>query len=167
MKKKKMIIIILGLLVITIIVAVSVNTVNKNQKTVNFDVISDYLEIEISENAKIEYKDEHDSFFGEGFTIMRIIDENLLDKIKKSSNWREETDEYTSEISIIKNDMNNSYNEISQIQNYYWIYKHNYRDINNIKYIDQMVHSNLRTASYFVGIYDIDNDVLYYYHMDM
>ena len=119
------------------------------------------------QNAKIEYKDEHDSWFGEGYTILKIIDDNLQNKIKNSPNWREETDEYTSEISIIKNDMNNSYNEISQIQNYYWIYKHNYRDINNIKYIDQMVHSNLRTASYFVGIYDIDNDVLYYYHMDM
>ena len=167
MKKKKMIITILGLLVITIIVAVSINNVNKNQKKVDLDVISEYLEIKVSENAKIEYKDEHDSWFGEGYTIMKIIDDNLQNKIKNSPNWREETDEYTSEISIIKNDMNSSYNELSQIQNYYWIYKHNYRDINNIKYIEQMMHSNLRTASYFVGIYDIDNDVLYYYHMDM
>ena len=76
MKRKKFILIILLCLLIGIIYAKFL-VFKKNEKTVNFDVISDYLEIKISENAKIEYRDEHDSFFNEGFTIMKITDENL------------------------------------------------------------------------------------------
>ena len=164
---KKIVILVITLFLIIGIICVIYLLNNKSKVTVNFDVISDYLEIKISENAKIEYRDDHDLFFNEGFTIVKIIDENLLDKIKKSSNWRNESDEYTSKIYRIKNEMNNTYNEISQINNYYWIYKHNYRDEKNIKYIDQMGNDNIETYSYLVGIYDIDNDILYYYHMDM
>lgn len=137
------------------------------EKVVHIDVISEYLEIRISENAKIEYKDEHDSWFGEGYTIMKINDEGILDEIKKSSNWRKESDEYATRIAAIKNSMSTYYAEIAEIKNYYWIYKNNYRDSNETKYIEQMNSVNVETYSYLVGIYDIDSDVLYYYHIDM
>ena len=166
MNKKTIIFVIILFLIIGAICVIYLLN-DKSKVTVNFDVISDYLEITISENAKIEYRDEHDSFFNEGFTIMKIVDENLLDRIKKSSNWRDESDEYTFKINKIKDEMNKTYSEISQINKYYWIYKHNYSDENNIKYIDQMEDDNIETYSYLVGIYDIDNDILYYYHMDM
>ena len=164
---KKIEILVITLFLIFVMICVIFLLNNKNKVTINFEVISNHLEIKISGNAKIEYRDDHDSFFNEGFTIAKIIDENLLDKIKKSSNWRNESDEYTSKIYRIKNEMNNTYNEISKINNYYWIYKNNYRDEENIKYIEQMENDNIETYSYLVGIYDIDNDILYYYHMDM
>ena len=137
----------------------------KNREEVNLSVISEYLEINLSDRAKFDYKDVHDSFFKEGYTIARIKDDGLFDKIRNSSHWRNNSDEYTSKMFGIINNMSNDYGEISEIRNYYWIYKHDYRG-NNIKYIEEM-DNNIETYSYLVGIYDVDGDILYYYHMDM
>lgn len=165
-KENKSIWIIFGVIII-VIIAIVVNMKGQHKQNVNIDVISNYLEIKISQNAKIEYKDEHDSWFGEGFTIMKITDDKLLYEIKNSPNWKEDSDVYTSRISKIKNVMNNTYNEISKIHNYYWIYKHNYRNDDDVKYIEQMGNEKIETCSYLIGIYDVDNNTLYYYHMDM
>lgn len=96
---------------------------NNTNTTLNLDVISEYLEIRISENAKIEYTDTHDSFLGDGESFMEIHDDNLLDKIKDSPNWRSKSDEYTSKIINFKEDISRKHNEISKVQNYYWIFK--------------------------------------------
>ena len=162
---KKILLLILILIFIGVICGIYFLN-NKNETIVNLDVITDYLEIKISENSKIDYKDHHDNFFNEGYTVMKIFDENLLEKIKNSPNWRKNSDEYTMRVSRIKNEMSNDYSEISKIHNYYWIYKHNYKNKDSIKYIEQMDNSNLETFSYLLGIYDIDNGILYYYHMD-
>ena len=162
---KKIIIIFICMAIAIVLCYLLIN--NKKGENINLEVISNYLEIEISENAKIEYINDHDSFFNEGYTIMKISDDNLLNKIKQSPNWRDGTDNYTSKINGIKNTMKSTYNEISEIQNYCWIYKHNYKDANQTKYIEQIGDDNAETYSYLVGIYDIDNDILYYYHMDM
>ena len=162
MKKWIIVIIVLILILLTSII-VFIN--NNNTNTINIDVISDYLEINISKEAKVEYKDKHDNFFNEGYSIIKIKDSNLLNKIENSSNWKKNDNEYTSKISKIIDNMSKDYSKISNINNYYWIYKHNYRS-NNIKYIEDM-DKNIETFSYLVGLYDIDNDILYYYHMDM
>lgn len=136
---------------------------NNTNPTLNLDVISEYLEIRISENAKIEYIDTHDSFLGDGETIIKIRDDNLLAKIKSSPNWKINSDEYTSKIINLKEDISKNYNEISKVQNYYWIFKNFYNDENKLQYVEQIESIGSR---YLFGIYDIDNNVLYYYHLE-
>lgn len=139
---------------------------NKKKENINLDVISKYLEINISSKAKIEYKDKHDSFFNEGYTIAKITDNNLKYKIENSNNWKNNDNEYTKKLHSIVKNMEKDYPEIKNINNYYWIYKSNYRD-DNIKYIEDIKNKNIETYSYLVAIYDIDKNILYYYHMDM
>ena len=136
---------------------------NNTNPTLNLDVISEYLEIRISENAKIEYIDTYDSFLGDGETIIKIRDDNLLAKIKSSPNWKINSDEYTSKIINLKEDISKNYNEISKVQNYYWIFKNFYNDENKLQYVEQIESIGSR---YLFGIYDIDNNVLYYYHLE-
>ena len=136
---------------------------NNTNPTLNLDVISEYLEIKISENAKIEYIDTHDSFLGDGETLMEIRDDNLLAKIKSSPNWKINSDEYTSKIINLKEDISKRHNEVSKVQNYYWIFKNFYYDKNKLQYVEQIESIGSR---YLFGIYDIDNNLLYYYHWD-
>ena len=166
MNTKILIILIILVLVIGIILNFCMKK-NNNEVTVRIDVISDYLEIPISENAVIEYQEEHDSFFHEGYTIMRIVDEGLLDKIEESPHWKDSSNEFTPQISEIKKSMENFYGEISEVNNYYWIYKNDYANPNSMKYIEQVKKQDVEITTHLVGIYDIDSGVLYYYHMDM
>ena len=136
---------------------------NNTNPILNLDVISEYLEIKISENAKIEYIDTHDSFLGDGETLMEIRDDNLLAKIKSSPNWKINSDEYTSKIINLKEDISKRHNEVSKVQNYYWIFKNFYYDKNKLQYVEQIESIG---SCYFFGIYDIDNNVLYYYHWE-
>lgn len=136
---------------------------NNTNPILNLDVISEYLEIKISENVKIEYKDTHNSFHGDGETLMEIRDDNLLAKIKSSPNWKINSDEYTSKIINLKEDISKNHNEISKVQNYYWIFKNFYNDENKLQYVEQIESIGSR---YLFGIYDIDNNVLYYYHWE-
>ena len=65
MNKKYKILIYIALLIVMIISIITFYNYFKSLKnntntTLNLDVISEYLEIKISENAKIEYTDTHD-----------------------------------------------------------------------------------------------------------
>lgn len=97
-----------------------------DNKDINRQIISKYLEIEISNNADITGIDNHDNFFNEGYTILKIKDYNLLSKIENSPNWRVSNDEYTYYIKEIKKDMAKFYPEINDINNYKWLYKNDY-----------------------------------------
>lgn len=135
-------------------------------KNINRQIISKYLEIEISNNADITGFDNHDNFFNEGYTILKIKDNNLLSKIDTSSNWKDSDDEYTYYIKEIKKDMAKFYSEINDINNYKWLYKNHYSNEEYTKYINNISIQNIKTNNFLISIYDIDNDILYYYHFD-
>ena len=168
MNKKYKILIYIALISVMIISIVTFYNYFKSLKnntntTLNLDVVSECLEIRISENAEIEYIDTHDSFLGDGETLIEIRDDNLLAKIKNSPNWKSNSDEYTSKIINLKEDISRKHNEISKVQNYYWIFKNFYNNKNKLQYVEQIESIGSR---YLFGIYDIDNNVLYYYHWD-
>lgn len=136
-----------------------------NDKSLNKENISKILEIEITSEADIVGQDLHDSFNNEGYTILKIKDNDLLSKINNSSNWKSSEYEETIYIKAIISTMNEYYPEISKITNYKWLYKKDYNG-NNPKYIDDIDIKTISIGNIFLSIYDTDNNVLYYYHFD-
>lgn len=107
----------------------------------------------------------HDDFKYEGYTILKIKDNDLLSKINNSSIWKSSEDENAIYIKSIISTMIEYYPEISKITNYKWLYKKEYNS-NNPKYIDDIDIKNISIGNIFLSIYDTDNNILYYYHFD-
>ena len=172
--KKNMVLLIIGIICLILVGCLFAKIMKPkvkyidNDRSINRDNISKNLEIQLNNNADIKGQDFHIQFFYEGYTILKIKDDGLYEKIKNSSNWKDSNDEKTSYVELVKSRTawRSYYSEIKSMNNYMWLYKIDYSS-NNPIYIDSFDDSKgFYSGTYFLSLYDIDNDTLYYYQYD-
>ena len=89
----------------------------------------------------------------------------VLENIENNSNWiRGEIDEIVQEkLKLFTRE--DIYNKIPYIENKYWIFTNRSNGMENKHSMEETINKRLHYAISF-GVYDIDNNILYYYQYD-
>lgn len=135
--------------------------------------ISNSLGIKILANLKIEYEDTHGGFHGDGVTLAKVEleskdAEKILSEIKANDNW-----ESLPLSENIKTRMYGGENyssdlaerlDMPEIQNGYWTFIDRFNGENKIN--DDKLLFTRGAANFTIGIYDAENNILYYCKYD-
>lgn len=89
---------------------------------------------------------------------------SILTKIENNSNWiKGEIDEKVEE-RLKFYTREEIYNKIPYIENKYWIFTNRSNGTKNTHSIDEVINTMYYAVSF--GVYDVDNNILYYYEYD-
>lgn len=157
MKKKKYF--IRSMIVILLLLSIYIINYNSINKKISRD-----LGVHIPSSLKIEYKDSHGGFLGDGMTLAKanLNDKQIKQLLDKSeTKWTKEPMplEIRQIVSVRYNEKLNDkgdYKEISDINNKYWVFK-NRTPQGRLSHI---------TRNYSVAIIDIDTNIFYYVKFD-
>lgn len=163
MKKflKKVCLIIIILISVYIIYIIYLHTLY------DYNFYSSLIEISIPMFAKMEEKDTHGGFHGDGEAFVKVYFsdkqvEKFIRKIEKNKNWSK-----LPMNEILQNCISNNITDESSVQiieNGYWFFidrhsettdKYNYNEI-----------FNRASSNYSIAIFDIESNVLYIYSLD-
>lgn len=156
-------IIYLLFMIITILSGCANNTVN------DVTYISEQIGIDISGSEIIEKTDTHGGFHGDGKLIVQveICNKNFEQELKETGKWSQEPSELT-EILLYGNEEWNPYIAddngeplMKKIENGYYFIINN-TDSNN----EDIEWSEMYSINAIVAVYDVDNNILYYYEID-
>jgi hypothetical protein len=89
----------------------------------------------------------------------------VLNEIKNNSNWKKgEVDEIIDErLNFFSRE--NIYNKIPNVKNKYWIFTNRNNGVKDKHSMEELIETRLYYAISF-GLFDIDNNILYYYQYD-
>lgn len=159
----------LAVLLVTIIMCFALAACGNNTPQ---EIVSKELGVDVSSSIEISDADTHGGFHGDGYTFiaLRFDDNSVLDAIKKDSKWQEfpldETmqalvyglDDEASKIGpFLSDEQGNAL--VPEIQNgYYYL-------------IDRHTETNTDilerdSFNFTVGIYDADNNIMYFCKLD-
>lgn len=135
--------------------------------------ISSDLKLSIPKDLKIEYEDTHGGFNGDGETLAKVKledkdAERILSEIKDNDNWR--TLPLTKNIKLKIYGGERYISDLAQrldmpeIDNGYWIFIDRFGG--EIKYNDDKFLFARASANFTLGIYDVENNILYYCKYD-
>lgn len=136
------------------------------------EIVSKELGIDVTNGIEISYVDTHEGFHGDGYThiTLKFNDNSILNVIKNDSGWKKFPMDKTCQ--ILAYGIENKTNKIGpflndgqgnplvpKIQNGYWLLiDHHF----NTK-IDILKRSSF---NFVLGLYDIDNNIIYFYKFD-
>lgn len=127
------------------------------------------LEVTVPLFCKIDYKDIHGGFLGDGETFAKVylsksqID-RLVKRIKKNEHWKE-APVYENLLNRIQSSQDFGY-KIPNIKNGYWIFKDRHSEATNIYDETSMFKERRGSVNYSVGILNLDTNILYFYQDD-
>lgn len=100
----------------------------------------------------------------EKFYLSKRQSQKILQKIENNSNWKKgEIDQNLAK--IMKNySRENIYNQIPYINNKYWIFTNRSNGAKDKHSIEEVIRDIYYSVSF--GIFDIDNNILYYYEYE-
>lgn len=156
-------IIYLVFIIISILSGCANNTVN------DVTYISEQIGIDISGSEIIEKTDTHGGFHGDGKLIVQveICNKNFEQELKETGKWSQEPSELT-EILLYGNEEwspyiadDNGEPLMKKIENGYYFIINN-TDSNN----EDIEWSEMYSVNAIVAVYDVDNNILYYYEID-
>lgn len=131
--------------------------------------LSSNIEVNIPILSKLEYKDTHGGFHGDGETFIKVSlsgkqAEKVIDEIKNNKHWKRLPMSET----MNKNSKSpfNSNMSIPEVNNGYCFFVDMHSDVND-KYNENEMYAEERfSKNYAVAVYDIDRNILYYYQYD-
>ena len=159
----KKILLIIGLVILSLIIIyeIFINTIY------SYIFYSSLTEIPIPIFTKMEEKDTHGGFLGDGASLCKVYfsDEqakDVLEKIKQNEHWNksllpEEVKQY------INNSVDSELN-IPTINNGYWLFINRYNQFTN-KY-DYTELDGKPSFNYTIALFDINTNILYIYSLD-
>lgn len=130
-----------------------------------------YLELEVTLPlfCKIDYKDIHGGFLGDGETFAKVnLSESQTDRfvkrIKNNQHWKEEP---VNENLIHRIQSSDEFGyKIPNIKNGYWIFKDRHSKATDIYDENGMFEEERGSVNYSVGILNLDTNILYFYQDD-
>lgn len=128
---------------------------------------SSHIEIQIPIFAKIEEKDTHGGFHGDGETFVKIYlsdkqTQKFISKINKNLHWQE-----LPMPKLLQNCASNSIDEgieIPFVNNGYWFFLNRQSKVTDKYNYNEIV--NIASSNYSIAIFDTASNVLYYYALD-
>lgn len=152
-----------------VFVAITILSGCANTTVDDVTYISEHIGIDISGSEIIEKTDTHGGFHGDGmmFVQIEIDNKNFEQELKKSGKWSQEPSELT-EILLYGNEEwspyiadDNGKPLMKKIKNgYYFI-------INNTDSNEKESEwEEMSSVNVIVAVYDVDNNILYYYEID-
>lgn len=129
--------------------------------------VSSKVEIKIPLSAKLELKNTHGGFHGDGETFTKIYltqeqSEKVENKIKENEHWRELplTEIVANATGIFDKEM-----KMPEIENGYWFYLDRNSEATD-KYNENDMYKGRYSRNYSVAVFDSYSDILYYYELD-
>ena len=126
------------------------------------------LEIKIPIFCKKEHYDTHSPYYNDGEELYKFyLSENqskqILKEIQQNKYWKnlpmdeklkEKINEHSTEI----------YSKIPEIKNGYWFFKNRCNGAKDVYSEEEMLKEGI--CAFSIGIFDLDNYILYYYALD-
>ena len=134
------------------------------------DVISERLELDLSECKITKHKDTHGGFLGDGDYFAKIECTNKIDETIRS-NWKELpiSDEINTILELVQcnsTSCKSAYDKygIPKISNgyYFFLDRHSMSTGNK----DDSELNTRSSYNFSLGIYDLDTNIIYYYELD-
>jgi preprotein translocase subunit SecF len=154
---------ILLFIILIIIFKFSINTHSINKG------ISKSLGIKIPENIRVEYEDTHGGFHGDGDLVAKVKfeeekSEKILIQIKNNPNWKPLPLTKNTEIALYQFYGLAEKVNMPKIDKGYWFFVDRFGG--EIMDSDDAKLLSRNSANFTVGIYDTENNILYYYELD-
>lgn len=89
---------------------------------------------------------------------------NMQKKIEKNNNWKKEKIDERLKKQIEGHTWKEVNFTIPEIENYYWIFTNRTQKVENKHSVDEFLEDGYYAISF--GMFDIDNNILYYYEHD-
>lgn len=129
--------------------------------------IASKIEIKIPLSAKLELKNTHGGFHGDGEAFAKIFftqeqSEKVENRIKKNQHWRKLP---LSEIVASSTGIFDKEMKIPEIENGYWFYLDRSSEAKD-KNDENDMYNGRYSHNYSVAVFDSDKNILYYYELD-
>ena len=161
MKKKisKIIKVAVSIIIVVIIIIVIDNDM----------VMNECLELTVPKITKRERKElkDDDIFTNEKAVKIYLSKrqaENMRKKIEQNKNWKSTKVDEKLKVEIEGYSWKEVNFKIPEIENYYWIFTNRTHGIENKHSVDELLEDGYYAISF--GMFDIDNNILYYYEHD-
>jgi len=116
------------------------------------------------EVTTLSYRDLFDNEKMEKIYLSRGQTKKVLNKIENNSNWiKGEIDEKVEE-RLQFYTREDIYNKIPYVENKYWIFTNRSNRVKDKHSIDEVINTMYYAISF--GVFDLDNNILYYYEYD-
>ena len=160
--KKILKIIGISLLVLIIVYIVYIHTLR------NYFFYSSQIEIQIPLFAKMEEKDTHGGFHGDGEAFAKVYfsdkqAEKFINKINKNNHWKK-----LPMSEKLQNRVSNAdeVEEIPIVENGYWFFEDRHTKATDKYNYNEMFNSNRASSNFSVAVFDTDANILYFYALD-
>ena len=160
--KKILKIIGISLLVLIIVYIVYIHTLR------NYFFYSSQIEIQIPLFAKMEEKDTHGGFHGDGEAFAKVYfsdkqAEKFINKINKNNHWKK-----LPMSEKLQNRVSNAdeVEEIPIVENGYWFFEDRHTKATDKYNYNEMFNSNRASPNFSVAVFDTDANILYFYALD-
>lgn len=150
------------LLVLIIVYIVYIHTLR------NYFFYSSQIEIQIPLFAKMEEKDTHGGFHGDGEDFVKVYflnkqAEKFVNKINKNNHWRklpmpEDLRERVSNADEVE--------AIPDVENGYWFFEDRHEEATDKYNYNEIFNSNRASSNFSVAVFDTDTNILYFYALD-
>lgn len=163
MRKK---ILVISIIIITIISSLVIGwdlyiEINTTYKSLEF-VIPIFCRREVT---MLSYNDFFDYEKLEKIYLSRVQAKRVLENIENNSNWLKGEIDGTVQDKLKLFTREDIYNNIPYIENKYWIFTNRSNGVENKHSIEETISKRLYYAISF-GVFDVDNNILYYYQYD-
>ena len=133
----------------------------------NYNFYSSLIEIRIPIFAKMEEKDTHGGFHGDGEALAKVYfsdkqTQNFISKINNNSNWKD-----VPMPEVLQHKVYNSIEEemkVPFIENGYWLFINRYSKVINKHDYNEILGK--ASSNFSVAIFDKNQNILYIYSLD-
>ena len=150
------------LLILIIVYIVYIHTLR------NYFFYSSQIEIQIPLFAKIEEKDTHGGFHGDGEAFVKVYFSNkqaekFVKKINENNHW-----EKLPMPERLQNRVSNAdeVEKIPIVENGYWFFEDRHEKATNKYNYNEIFDSDRASLNFSVAVFDTDNNILYFYALD-
>ena len=150
------------LLILIIVYIIYIHTLR------NYFFYSSQIEIQIPLLAKMEEKDTHGGFHGDGEAFVKVYFSNeqaikFINKINENNHWSklpmpERLRERVSNADEVE--------KIPNVENGYWYFVDRHTKTTDKYNYSEMFDSNRASSNFSVAVFDIETNILYFYALD-
>ena len=161
--KKILKIIGISLLVLLIVYIVYIHTLR------NYFFYSSQIEIQIPLFAKMEEKDTHGGFHGDGEAFVKVYFSNeqaekFINRINENSHWSKLP--MPERLQKRVSNARDKEMKIPNIANGYWFFENRHTKAKDKYNYSEMFDSNRASSNFSVAVFDTDTNILYFYALD-
>lgn len=155
---------IIGMLLLILIIAyiIYIHTLR------NYFFYSSQIEIQIPFFAKMEEKDTHGGFHGDGEAFVKVYFSNgqvngFVNKINKNKHWNELPMPERLQERVLNAD---EVEGIPNVENGYWFFEDRHSKAKDKYNYSEMFDSKRASSNFSVAVFNTDTNILYFYALD-